>query len=512
MSSYSLRVSKPRPQHRKPQEPAQRRREAKGSPSLAPSLPAAPVSPLGRALTQPRSAGAPKPTTLPGALHSQWAAATGLTIFTQQSLKEGAAFPLVAFLDAVAARKPYGRYIPAWAAMVLGPYALAPLTARFANRWQMQLTDEFMRCNSEANYGLTGKWTDEKRRGKEIATLAAAHDSSEAVVAYYSDLFRTLSIVGSNLYIVGSLVSPLVSAGFLAGGLTARGVLYCQQSRQQKRAKNEQAARTALGEHSTKAWDNILLGNRHSASLWRSEYNDRLQTWLGYKDAETTYRHAMVFVALLAAVVPALVGVWSSIDDEESTEHLGHIAVMLPRITGVLMAIYELLLTAARWEPTKARVAALNDTLDTKQVDLQTRIAWDAIEVTQADQKMSAKLFVDNAEALLSKPGRWTIRGANGSGKSSLTLLLKQRLGDEAFYLPPQGHLMLSPEREKAAGSTGQQLMAAIDSIEDRVEARILVLDEWAANLDRRNTRRISDVLDRLSGTRAIVEILHGEV
>jgi ABC-type bacteriocin/lantibiotic exporter with double-glycine peptidase domain len=54
--------------------------------------------------------------------------------------------------------------------------------------------------------------------------------------------------------------------------------------------------------------------------------------------------------------------------------------------------------------------------------------------------------------------------------------------------------------------------MAAIDSIEDRVEARILVLDEWAANLDRPNTRRISVKLDRLSGTRAVVEILHGEV
>jgi hypothetical protein len=95
-----------------------------------------------------------------------------------------------------------------------------------------------------------------------------------------------------------------------------------------------------------------------------------------------------------------------------------------------------------RWEPTKVRVAALNDILDTQQVDLQTRINWDAIEVAREDQKMSAKLFVDNAEALLSKPGRWTIRGANGSGKSSLTLFLKLRLGDAAFYLQPHSHLM----------------------------------------------------------------------
>ncbi|MET0401248.1 MAG: AAA family ATPase [Cystobacter sp.] len=103
---------------------------------------------------------------------------------------------------------------------------------------------------------------------------------------------------------------------------------------------------------------------------------------------------------------------------------------------------------------------------------------------------------------------RLTLLGPNGSGKSTLLLLLKEQLGTQAVYLPPQNTLEFKQGTDSL--STGQRLLASIDELLKEGQARVLLLDEWDANLDSANEKRVSTQLAHgLGQGLLILEVRH---
>lgn len=108
--------------------------------------------------------------------------------------------------------------------------------------------------------------------------------------------------------------------------------------------------------------------------------------------------------------------------------------------------------------------------------------------------------------------GRWTVRGPNGAGKSSLLALLKRERGDEAFLLPADSVLDIGG-LDGRESSTGQAKDASLQAAEREVAAgkvRLLLLDEWNANLDTTLQRKHADILRRVSEHACVIEVLHG--
>ncbi|MGN5478873.1 ATP-binding cassette domain-containing protein [Cupriavidus basilensis] len=105
--------------------------------------------------------------------------------------------------------------------------------------------------------------------------------------------------------------------------------------------------------------------------------------------------------------------------------------------------------------------------------------------------------------------GRFTVCGDNGAGKSTLLSVLKTRLGDEAILIPAQhGKLEWQHSgRRVVHGSTDPG--ATGRNYSTQTTSRFLLLDEWDANLDRGNRQAVSELLDRLSQGRVIVEVRH---
>jgi len=132
------------------------------------------------------------------------------------------------------------------------------------------------------------------------------------------------------------------------------------------------------------------------------------------------------------------------------------------------------------------------------------------------------------------RTGRINIRGANGTGKSSLLASLKTELRRRAFYWPPSDRLafkftgdvvpvdvegdhddkviVVSESMDKKLGfSTGERQLKSLEEIVNSTAAQVYLLDEWDANLDAANKAKAEALVEALATRARVVEISHRE-
>lgn len=93
--------------------------------------------------------------------------------------------------------------------------------------------------------------------------------------------------------------------------------------------------------------------------------------------------------------------------------------------------------------------------------------------------------------------GRLLVRGSTDSGKSTLLVALKARLGAPAFYWPTSDKLAVAfslasvvqgDDESVARGfSSGQRQLKSLQEIVSRTQPAVYLLDEWDTNLDAKN-------------------------
>jgi ABC-type transport system involved in cytochrome bd biosynthesis fused ATPase/permease subunit len=132
-----------------------------------------------------------------------------------------------------------------------------------------------------------------------------------------------------------------------------------------------------------------------------------------------------------------------------------------------------------------------------------TRIPDDHVSLTTPHPVLSHDDLLSQA----AKKGRLTLRGENGSGKSTALMLVKNALANRAFLLPTYSQLSFTSETNKY--STGESLHNRLIEILERVDVDVLLLDEWDANLDSDNQERLSALIDQLSLKKCVIEVRH---
>ena len=86
-------------------------------------------------------------------------------------------------------------------------------------------------------------------------------------------------------------------------------------------------------------------------------------------------------------------------------------------------------------------------------------------------------------------------------------MLIKKALAKKAFFLPTHSQLSFLSENNRY--STGESLKKRLEEILEQVEADVLLLDEWDANLDSENRARLSELIDELSRKKCVIEVCH---
>lgn len=187
------------------------------------------------------------------------------------------------------------------------------------------------------------------------------------------------------------------------------------------------------------------------------------------------------------------------------------LAVVLPRLVDALLDISGLMAYLTDYLSLMGRVNWLNGALAEQSADLTQRYRIESLRLLREQDGGWRQVDLVSAEDAIDaarKAGRYVLSGPNGSGKTSLLLQMKMLSKDEAIYLPAQAFLFPSPG---TGLSTGQRkLRELIDLFAlARGRTRLILLDEWDANLDPANRERISAEIDVLARTHAVVEVSH---
>jgi ABC-type transport system involved in cytochrome bd biosynthesis fused ATPase/permease subunit len=163
--------------------------------------------------------------------------------------------------------------------------------------------------------------------------------------------------------------------------------------------------------------------------------------------------------------------------------------------------------------------------------NFDSRVKFDRLILREGEHTATVGSLDQAMGLILAQPtGRVNVRGANGSGKSSLLTSLKVQVKNRAYYWPTADRLsfqfaqkidLVDPDEEEDAPkppgedarrlgfSSGERQLRALREIVQHTDAAIYLLDEWDANLDPNNRAAAEDLVQELARRARVVEISH---
>jgi ABC-type bacteriocin/lantibiotic exporter with double-glycine peptidase domain len=286
--------------------------------------------------------------------------------------------------------------------------------------------------------------------------------------------------------------------------------------------------------HGYTAWDNVFTGNRYNLHLWLRGFKEKLRDCLRAQIKAIMAREGLsAFGGILGLAIVFSTMVFVASHNAGDTELLIALAATLPRQIEMTNNVHEF---ASGWNDVLAMWTRVGGIVDNMQPaadpDFDNRIKFDRLLLRERD---STKLCGSVAEAIAlvrARPtGRITVRGGNGTGKSTLLAALKAEIKTRAYYWPTSDRLAFQfaasavddePEdyfAEELANakvvaktqgfSSGERQLKSLEEIVAYTDAAIYLLDEWDANLDSTNRAAADALVEELAQRARVVEISH---
>ena len=400
------------------------------------------------------------------------------------------------------------------ASLVL-PYFPGALALIEVAKAQVSASVSYVRKFAELYPGRILEWSSHDQRATKSSILSGeAHPTITSYVEYLYLLCSSGMNVLFNLTVLAVLIDKSLLITYVAGLVFAFLLLYLQKNSKKRLALKAQQSRIRWISLLLKAWDNVLLNNLYNLKIWKENVIERSNRLVG-KTIELERFSQSVSIAMAFLLITPSLGLvayfaYTRIDD---IAFLAIVTVTLPRLFQVLNFSYEMLFLLADFPMQRAKLGTVASVIDPDQnqenmTEFANRIEWEKII---AQEKKST---TDSAEVVprqllhtLPKTGRITLRGENGSGKTSLLLSLKMKYHDEAFYLPSKHDLLFRTNTNRA--STGQVSSQILKEIKDKINVSVILLDEWDASLDKNNRAEISSLIDELALEHCVIEVLH---
>lgn len=330
------------------------------------------------------------------------------------------------------------------------------------------------------------------------------------------NFFRDFLTIILNLILNAFVICLTLSSVFLIGYFCAFAIvlfcIICSRKKVKKYNIDVQNSQAAMNGTLSSGWSSILIGNKYNWCKWQKNFYTKLIAAQKYSVKSAKLTGEISVISMLLSVLPIVVVIIFILStNRNNMVILTTLIVTLPRQVNILqnMSIlieYGMLLTGI--------MASLNNIVENmglpeKLNQYQGNINWDKLYIFYQGTKKSAD-SVDSIQKLTNNfgNGRYTIRGENGSGKSTLLMKLKEMYGDCAFYLPSSSELYF----ERSKGSTGERMLSNLQEFlmsKDAKYIKVILLDEWDANLDTHNIKYISKKLDKIAQEKCIIEVRH---
>lgn len=458
-----------------------------------------------------------------GLLSNRYAIGVLVVMTIQQLIEASSTFWLVTLTAHVTEGKPFVPYLLIYLLALLLPYIPNCIGLVLKTSWKQEAQRSFVNNFVTNNKDNIVEWSNKGLKQEKLSVLTSEGPSTlHLFIDYVWDLFTYVLSVLFNIMALAIVVEPLFAISY---GISVSCVILVMKMKlraQRQLTQKALIARVDLCQSLLAAWDNVLLGNQYNYKLWHEKTTQRLKRCLQRNiDLERFDQILAISVALMTALPSLAVVVFSMLKHQNNMTQLTTYIVILPLLFMILSYTYQTLSLAFRWNMHRSKLTTIYRVIQATSdspSSMEKKIKWPKIMATyttaapddHVSRKVTSPAPLDSHLDIVehsSKSGRLTLRGENGCGKSTALMLVKHALDKNAFFLPTHTQLSFTSETNKY--STGESLRNRLMEILERVEADVLLLDEWDANLDSENQEKLSALIDELSSKKCVIEVRH---
>lgn len=429
-------------------------------------------------------------------------------IAIHQSIIASSSYFLTKLIELFQQSDDYNHYLYFYLAAMLIPYLPGCLSFISLQRWINQAHRSFIYGIAQTAYGLTEKFRNSIVR--EQVESIVSRNSFITIKDYLSFVHGFLSFVlnsALSMLVLGLLLPGNLLGGYFLSVILCGGFILLVNKAISARSAETENRFIRYSDSLSSIWENTTLGNKLNYHNWAFQSKDLGENYYkGSNDLESLKQCGNLILAA-AALGPTIYLVLSAV--ENNTVQLALVAaiiVNLTRVFHILNSLSSLVSQLLEWPSMNARLEVMfrAENLLLSDADLPAK---PLSEITLNGQPIND--YESVVEALQHvQQGRFTIRGGNGSGKSTLLLVLKKFFGESAIMLPAHhGRLIWGNSNPNL--STGQRTLQQIREIVGGNDVRVLLFDEWDANLDHFNREAINQLLDEITSKLVVIEIRH---
>ena len=454
-------------------------------------------------------------------LSNRWALGCFSILAFQQMIEASATYWLVCLMESITKGEAFLPYLALYLASVAIPYIPGCFGFILKITWKQEAQRVFINNFVKTNKNNISEWSNKGLREQKVSMLTSEGPAAiHAFIDYLWELLGYIFNVFFSILALSIIVEPLFAAAYAFSVCCVIYVMKVKRRTQRQLTQKALTARVSLVQSLLAAWDNILLGNEYNFSLWEEKTNKRLDSCIQKNVALERFDQILaIAVSCITSIPMLIVVVYYAIAHQHDPVKLSAFVVILPILFIIISYTYQTLSLGFRWNMHMSKLLAIFRSIQASKdspVTMEKKVKWPKISISSSTPGPTDKVSLPLQHPLqsyhellmqTSNSGRLTIRGDNGCGKSTALMLIKKALENRAFFLPTHNQLIFTTETNK--NSTGESLKNRLMEILERVDADVLLLDEWDANLDKENQETLSALIDELSEKKCVIEVRH---
>jgi ABC-type multidrug transport system fused ATPase/permease subunit len=442
---------------------------------------------------------------------SKYAAWPFALLVVQQVIVASSTVWLARFAAAAVSGGAFAGYGALYGVSLVLPYLPGMLALACVNLWDLDLNKRLVDRFVDKNQGQIALWRNHGARAVRTSLLSKEGPQAlQESANYFFDLFSTGLNISMNAAVISFVIHPIFAASYAVGFALCALLIWRSQKRNETLAVQAQDSSVLFTGVMFRIWDNVLLANNLNLREWRGNADAAFEGARRDRLKSVAFTQIMSGVTTVFAVLPVAAAViWFLTVHPSRSPETAALLITLPRLFMILTVTFHLLSLSFGWVAHIAKVKAVFDGAEDRSsaaADLRSQIDLDRITV-ESGTNPAGPANLEALQELLNRPGRHTIRGQNGAGKSALLLKLKEANVSRATYIPASHDLdVRGLGRDQ---STGQRAKGALTEIFRQDSSPVMLLDEWDANLDALNRELLSEAIQHESLKRCIVEVVH---
>ncbi|MEZ0602719.1 ABC transporter ATP-binding protein [Paraburkholderia sp. IW21] len=429
-------------------------------------------------------------------------------VLVHQCIIAGSSIFLTEVIERFQAGRDYFLYVYLYLLSMAIPYLPGCASFIFLQKWineaHWMFVDKFIAQMS----GRIEKYRDANLKGRAESVLA--RNSFPVVKDYISfvhDLasFSLNSVLG--MLVIGFLLPPRLLWGYALSLLLCFFIVIGLRKLISVASAEYENKYIIYSGILDRSWENVTLGNKYNENIWRQRKSVSGHSFYAISYRLQILKQSGNVLLAVASLGPTIFLIASILHDGRAASAvIAAVIVSLTRIFLIINSLSALVYKFLDWSSMRARLDVLFDTGSSIAADE----VLDGGVVGNIEINGTLVTGVTQVAQMVSQAGsgRFKITGANGSGKSTVLLALKNIFRDESFIFPAH-HGDLMWKSDDATLSTGQKTGIFLKEIFELDGIKYLLLDEWDANLDGENRRAIDGILDEIGKSKTIVEVRH---